>query len=48
MMSYEQNKKHEKADVCYICHEPFHGKVKRKVRETMTTQQVRVHWSCLQ
>ena len=36
----EQNKEHEKADVCYICHEPFHGKVKRKVRETMTTQQV--------
>ena len=29
----EQNKKHEKADVCYICHEKFHGKVKRKVRE---------------
>ena len=29
----EQNKKHEKAVTCYICHEPFHGKVKRKVRE---------------
>ena len=29
----EQNKKHEKAVVYYICHEPFHGKVKRKVRD---------------
>ena len=29
----EQNKKHEKAVTCYICHEPFHGKVKRKVRD---------------
>ena len=29
----EQNKKHEKADVCYICHDLFHEKMKRKVRD---------------
>ena len=38
----KQNREYEKADACYICHDPFltTGKAKKKVRETMTTQQV--------
>ena len=29
----KQNREYEKAETCYICHDPFHGKAKKKVRD---------------